>query len=44
MLETGELNTPIEPQMIQHFNLAERAQISYWKPKTVGEVVFHYWD
>lgn len=44
VLETGELNTPIEPPMIQHLNRAERAQISYWKPKTVGELVFHYWD
>lgn len=23
---------------------AELQQIQYWKPKTVGEILFNYWD
>ena len=25
-------------------NKAERKQILYWEPKTVGEVIFNFWD
>lgn len=25
-------------------NQAERKQILYWKPKTVGEIIFNFWD
>lgn len=25
-------------------NHAELAQIAYWKPITIGEVLYNYWD
>jgi hypothetical protein len=27
-----------------HLNKSELSQIFYWKPKTVGDVVFNFWD
>lgn len=48
VLDTVELNTPIN-QILgaknKHaLNSAELEQIAYWKPETIGQVIFHYWD
>ncbi|MGG3792183.1 hypothetical protein ABEV41_13520 [Geobacillus thermodenitrificans] len=44
VLQSAELNAPIHPNLISGLNSAELEQISYWKPKTIGEIIFNYWD
>ncbi len=46
VLDTYNLNLSIEPflQGENTLNSAELKQISYWKPKTMGQVIFNYWD
>lgn len=46
ILEERELNEPFNQDVINHskLNAAELEQITYWKPETIGEVIFNYWD
>jgi hypothetical protein len=38
------LDTPISSKHLSTLSKAELEQVSYWKPKTVGEVIFNSWD
>lgn len=39
-----ELTTPVKSTDLKDLNKAELEQFNYWKPKTVGELVFNFWD
>jgi hypothetical protein len=44
LLTAAELVAPLD--VSDHPDLApvERKQIEYWKPRTIGDVVFNWWD
>jgi hypothetical protein len=45
VLSVKELNEPLNIKSDSiNLNSAELEQISYWKPKTIGEVIFNFWD
>ncbi|QKS71220.1 hypothetical protein FLK61_31405 [Paenalkalicoccus suaedae] len=46
VLPTSELNRPVNKKLLSDskLNKAEMEQITYWQPKTVGEIIFNYWD
>lgn len=41
-----ELNAPINQNwvMATELNSAELKQLAYWKPETVGQIIYNYWD
>ncbi|WP_026690270.1 hypothetical protein [Alteribacter aurantiacus] len=48
-LKVEQLNEQIQWQGEQLLNSnelkkTELQEIRYWKPKTVGEIIYHYWD
>lgn len=46
ILDTKHLNSRYDQQLLQQWNLnkAELKQISYWKPATIGQIIFNHWD
>ncbi|MDL5375668.1 hypothetical protein ACNOIU_10415 [Exiguobacterium mexicanum] len=40
----AELNERFDVTLQPFLNKAERGEINYWQPKTIGNVIFHYWD
>lgn len=40
----AELNERFDMTLQPFLNKAERGEINYWQPKTIGNVIFHYWD
>ena len=38
------LLTPLSPALTEQLHPDELRQFTYWKPWTVGDVVFNYWD
>ncbi|WP_432924689.1 hypothetical protein ACQPZZ_30385 [Microbispora sp. CA-135349] len=44
VLTSAELNTPIGLIDMSNLERAERNQIAYRKPQTLGELLFNYWD
>jgi len=44
VLTKDNLNSPITPKHLSALSKAELTQISYWNPKTVGEIIFNHWD
>lgn len=44
ILTTQELATPFSQTDTSSLADAEREQIKYWRPKTVGEIIFNFWD
>ncbi|MCA1201953.1 hypothetical protein ACTHAL_000786 [Priestia flexa] len=46
VIGTGELNVPLNQKLLKQteLNSAELEQIAYWKPETVGQIIFNYWD
>lgn len=38
------LDTPLLVEHLSSLSKAELEQVSYWKPMTVGEVIFNHWD
>lgn len=44
VLGKNALNAPINQNLAKELNNAEWKQIAYWKPVTVGEIIFNYWD
>lgn len=42
--DVGELERPFGPSDLELLSESERKEASYWKPKTVGQVVFNWWD
>ncbi|MFN4907144.1 MAG: hypothetical protein ACOVQH_10100 [Burkholderiaceae bacterium] len=39
-----ELSTRIESAHLELLNRIELDQVKYWKPQTIGELVFNWWD
>lgn len=44
LLSALELSHPITEKDLVNLSPMERAQIQYWQPERVGDVVFNYWD
>lgn len=44
VLSKKELNQPIREEYLINLAKAELEQLSYWNPKTVGEIIFNFWD
>ena len=44
VLSTTDLHQPIASADLSELTPAEHTQIRYWKPTTVGELLFNYWD
>ncbi|MBE3014918.1 hypothetical protein IL992_37975 [Microbispora sp. NEAU-D428] len=44
VLTSTDLNTPIGLIDTSNLDRAERNQIADWKPQTLGELLFNYWD
>ena len=46
VISSEELNIPFNQNMIKNsgLNSAELDQLAYWKPETVGQIIFNYWD
>lgn len=43
-LPAGELDTPTTRLDLSDLTEAEHAQIRYWRPRTLGELLFNWWD
>jgi hypothetical protein len=44
MLGPAELNDPLTDAHLADLPRAELGQIRYWKPETVGQTIFNFWD
>ncbi len=44
LLDTTILNKPFTPLLNTELNSTELEQIAYWKPKTIGQIIFNKWD
>ena len=44
LLTLNELQAPLHLADLSALAPAELEQISYWRPGTVGELIFNYWD
>ncbi|WP_422122546.1 hypothetical protein DHX103_12155 [Planococcus sp. X10-3] len=48
VLPTAELEAPVPKTMDDlpdlRLNKGELDQIKYWKPETIGQIIFNYWD
>jgi hypothetical protein len=44
VLSFSELEKPIDNDDYILLNDVEREQIAYYKPETLGEIIFNYWD
>jgi hypothetical protein len=44
LLRAEELRLPLEQVDLSRLDPAERRQIAYWSPETLGELLFNYWD
>ncbi|MGG3891252.1 hypothetical protein [Metabacillus fastidiosus] len=48
VMDTAALNVPIskilEEKNKHELNNAEWGEIAYWKPETIGQIIFNYWD
>lgn len=44
ILKPVELHEPILAEALSLLSEAERAQVKSWKAKTIGDVVFNFWD
>ena len=43
-LTVDQLRTPLSQVDLSALDPGEHDQINYWKPATVGELLFNYWD
>lgn len=41
---SDELNTPLLREMWKNLAPAEQKRVQYFRPRTVGDVLFNYWD
>ncbi|MCM3588398.1 hypothetical protein M3182_22225 [Mesobacillus maritimus] len=46
VLGTKELHAPFNQDLVNQseLNVAEKKQLQYWKPETIGQIIFNYWD
>jgi hypothetical protein len=44
LLDVEELSTPLATADTSELTEAELEQVRYWRPSTVGELMFNWWD
>ncbi|SNT51426.1 hypothetical protein SAMN05421812_10820 [Asanoa hainanensis] len=44
VLSAGQLNAPVSQADLGALGPAEHEQIGYWRPTSVGELLFNFWD
>ncbi len=44
ILASDELRKPLELIDTSSLDQAECRQVAYWKPATLGQLLFNYWD
>lgn len=44
VIDITELNATVDLSLIMGLNSAEVEQIAYWKPSTIGQIIFNHWD
>lgn len=44
VLKVEELHNPLFEYQYNNLNKAEVAQIKYWKPQRIGDIIFNFWD
>ncbi|MDQ2087898.1 hypothetical protein RBH29_15815 [Herbivorax sp. ANBcel31] len=46
VLGLADLHVSVDENLIKktELNIAELEQLAYWKPETVGQIIFNYWD
>lgn len=46
ILDPSQLNIPLQQMVAENngLNSAEWKQVAYWHPKTIGEVIYNFWD
>ncbi|MFE4634840.1 hypothetical protein ACFRJ1_15895 [Streptomyces sp. NPDC056773] len=44
LLEADELNMSLAAADTSELAAEELAQVGYWRPSTVGELMFNWWD
>ena len=44
VLTATELDSPVTQESLSLLSPAELQQVQYWKPRTIGQVVFNCWD
>jgi len=44
VLPATEAQSPLVPDTYRNLAETELEQIRYWKPQTIGEVIYNYWD
>ncbi|MBE3012795.1 hypothetical protein IL992_26935 [Microbispora sp. NEAU-D428] len=44
LLTRRELDTPLCSYDVSDLDKAELRQIAYWRPETLGQLLFHHWD
>ena len=44
VLSAQDAGAGVSPQVISQLGETELAQLKYWKPQRIGDVVFNYWD
>lgn len=42
--DAAELNRRLNAHDLESLSPVERQQVKYWKPKRVGDIIFHWWD
>ena len=43
-ISSDELARELTTDALKELNSVELSQVRYWKPQTIGEVVFNWWD
>ncbi len=44
ILSASELMQRVTKETLSELSDAEMNQVKYWKPKTIGEFIFNFWD
>ncbi len=46
VIDPAELNVSVDHSLIMkmELNRAEVEQIAYWKPRTIGQIIYNHWD
>ena len=44
ILTTQQLNAPLSTADLTALDAGEHKQIAYWRPDTIGELLFNFWD
>lgn len=42
--DATELNRPITDDDLAQLTQTDRKQVNYWKPRTIGQLAFNWWD